>query len=186
MVFTCGVQLMAAYQYKVKDNQGMVTFDSETTLAFDVDRSGKEKNHENFIDRGNGVADFGWYNIETGETGSFSNGLSATFSENDSIGFYVKDNNGQVFTSTKLGKDINIGDDVIWGKSKIIDGMLGIGGGDMGSNGTKEFYVFKINTANASGQTPSGQPLPGIVATLLLGGGTLVYLKKRKKLLVSK
>ena len=186
MFFVCGVQLMAAYQYKVEANQGWVTFDSETTLAFDVDRSGKEKNHENFIDRGNGVADFGWYNIETGETGSFSNGLSATFSENDSIGFYVKDNNGQVFTSTKLDKDIKIGDNVIWGKSKIIDGMLGIGGGNMGSNGTKEFYVFKINTANASGQTPSGQPLPGIIATLLLGGGTLAYLKKRKKLLVSK
>ena len=64
--------------------------------------------------------------------------------------------------------------------------MLGVGGGNMGSNGTKEFYVFKINSANASGQTPSGQPLPGIVATLLLGGGTLVYLKKRNKLLASK
>ena len=64
--------------------------------------------------------------------------------------------------------------------------MLGVGGGDMGSNGTKEFYVFKINSGNSSGQTPSGQPLPGIIATMIVGGGTLLYLKKRKKLYASK
>ena len=42
-------------------------------------------------------------------------------------------------------------------------------------------YQFSITTAS-----PSGQPLPGIIATLVIGGGTLVYLKKRKKLLASK
>ena len=77
-------------------------------------------------------------------------------------------------------------EDDIWGKAKIVDGNLQLGGGNMGSNGTHEFYVFKVNTANASGKTPSGQPLPGIIATLIVGGGSLLYLKKRKKLYASK
>ena len=46
--------------------------------------------------------------------------------------------------------------------------------------------VPKVNNANANGKTPSGQPLPGIIATLVVGGGAIVYLKKRKKLLASK
>ena len=75
------VSTMAAYQYETKGNQGWLTFDSETTVAFDLTRSGKDKDHENFIDRGEGVADYGWYNLETGATGSFKGGLSATFSK---------------------------------------------------------------------------------------------------------
>ena len=181
----CGLAMsaMAAYQYETKGNQGWLTFDSETTVAFDLARSGKDKDHENFIDRGEGVADYGWYNLDTGATGSFNNGLSATFSANDRIGLYVTDNNGNTFLSTKPRSPF---EDDTWGKAKIVDGNLQLGGGNMGSNGTHEFYVFKVNTANASGKTPSGQPLPGIIATLLVGGGTLVYLKKRKKLLASK
>ena len=30
------------------------------------------------------------------------------------------------------------------------------------------------------------EPLPGIIATLVVGGGAVVYLKKRKKLIASK
>ena len=56
----------------------------------------------------------------------------------------------------------------------------------MGSNGTHEYYVFKISANKAAGNAPSGQPLPGILATLAIGGGALVYLKKRKKLYESK
>lgn len=174
---------MAAYQYETKGNQGWLTFDSETTLAFDLTRSGKDKDHENFIDRGEGIVDYGWYNLETGTSGSFSNGLSATFNANDRIGLYVTDTKGNTYLSTKPTSPF---EDETWGKAKIVDGNLQLGGGNMGSNGTHEFYVFKVNTVNASGKTPSGQPLPGIIATLLLGGGTLVYLKKRKKLYSSK
>ena len=177
------ISAMAAYQYEHKGNQGWLTFDSETTVAFDLGRSGKDKDHENFIDRGEGIADYGWYNLDTGETGSFSNGLSATFNENDRIGLYVTDENGDTFLSTKPRSPF---EDDIWGKAKIVDGNLQLGGGNMGSNGTHEFYVFKVNTANASGKTPSGQPLPGIIATLIVGGGSLLYLKKRKKLYASK
>ena len=174
---------MAAYQYESKGNQGWLTFDSQTTVAFDLARSGKDKDHENFIDRGEGIADFGWYNLETGETGSFANGATATFTKDDRIGLYVTDAQGKTFLSTKPASPF---EDDIWGKARVVDGNLYLGGGNMGSNGTHEFYVFKVNNANASGKAPSGQPLPGIIATLIVGGGTLVYLKKRKKLFASK
>lgn len=170
---------MAAYQYETHGNQGWLSFDSQTTVAFDLARSGKDKDHENFIDRGEGVSDYGWYNLDTGATGSFSNGAAATFSENDRIGLYVTDNNGDTFLSTKPRHPF---EDDIWGKARIVDGNLFLGGGNMGSNGTHEFYVFKVNASNASGKAPSGQPLPGIIATLIIGGGAVVYLKKRKKL----
>jgi hypothetical protein len=174
---------MAAYQYEVKGNQGWLKFDSETTVAFDLARSGKDKDHENFIDRGEGVVDYGWYNLDTGESGSFNNGLSATFSKNDRIGLYVTDSKGNTFLSTKPRSPF---EDDTWGKARVSDGNLYLGGGNFGSNGTHEYYVFKVNNANTSGKTPSGQPLPGIIATLIVGGGALVYLKKRKKLLAAK
>ena len=41
-------------------------------------------------------------------------------------------------------------------------------------------FVFSITTNNTV--PASGQPLPGVIATLLVGGGTLAYLKNRKKL----
>lgn len=181
----CGLAMsaMAAYQYETKGNQGWLSFDSETTVAFDLARSGKDNNNENYIDRGEGIADYGWYNLETGATGSFDNGLAATFSANDRIGLYVTDNNGNTFLSTKPRSPF---EDDLWGKVRVVDGNLHLAGGNFGSNGTHEYYVFKVNNANASGKTPSGQPLPGIIATLVVGGGTLVYLKKRKKLLASK
>ena len=180
------VSLMAAYQYETKGNEGWVAFDSATTVSFDVGRSGKDKDHENFIDRGEGVADYGWYNIETGATGSLANGATATFNEGDRIGLYVKDNDGNVFTSTKKVSIDELGKNITWGKSNEVDGGLALYGGNKGSNGTHEYYVFKVSTANANGKTPSGQPLPGIIATLVVGGGAVVYLKKRKKLLAAK
>ena len=143
--------------------------------------------HENFIDRGQGVADYGWYNLDTHEHGSFANGASATFDSTDRIGLYVKDNEGNVYRSTKSGGEPELGTDLIWGKSSEIDGNIALYGGNKGSNGSHEYYVFKVSTANANNsKAPSGQPLPGIIATLLLGGGTVLYLKKRKKLMADK
>ena len=183
MLMSMAISVMAAWQYEAKGNQGWLTFDSETTIAFDLGRSGKDKDHVNFIDRGEGIADYGWYNLETGESGSFNNGLSATFSADDRIGLYVTDNTGNTYLSTKPRAPF---EEDIWGKARVVDGNLFLGGGNMGSNGTHEFYVFKVNNSNASSKTPSGQPLPGIIATLVVGGGTLAYLKKRKKLYAAK
>lgn len=176
----CTIYLNAAVQYNTKGNQGWLTFDSDTVLSFDLDRSGKDKNHQNFIDRGESVIDYGWYNLETGETGSFNNGLTANFKETDKIGLYVTDNKG-TYLSTKPKKPF---ENNIWGKSKLVDGSLYIAGGNFGSNGTHEYYVFKITTNNSGNNTPNGQPLPGIIATLLIGGASIWYLKNRKKLLI--
>ena len=41
----CTICLNAAVQYNTKGNQGWLTFDSDTVLSFDLDRSGKDKNH---------------------------------------------------------------------------------------------------------------------------------------------
>lgn len=162
----------AAYQYNVKGNQGWLTFDGDTTVAFDLildSRKDKDNGQDNYIDRGQGFADYGWYNLDTGASGSFNNGMSASFTENDRIGFWVKDNVGDVYVSTKPGK--NSAANVIWGKSREIDGGFSVAGGNFGSNGTQEYYVFKVNTANANGaKAPSGQPLPGIIAVLAAGG----------------
>lgn len=176
--FSC----FAAYQYNVKGNQGWLTFDSNTILSFDIGTTGKDNNHENFIDRGEGISDYGWYNMKTGESGSFDNGLTASFSENDKIGLYVTDNKGNTYLSTKTNRKYPF-EDSIWGKSKLVDGALTIAGGNFGSNGTHEYYIFKVNTVGNGSNTPTGQPLPGILATLLVGGTGIWYLKKRKNLL---
>ena len=171
------IALYGAYQYNTKGNQSWLTFDTSTSLYFDVDRSGKDKDHENFIDKGKGIADWGWYNLNTNESGSFKNGEEFVFTENDKIALWVKDNEGKIYSST------NNVPDFIWGKSDTNDGIFKIYGGNKGSNGTHEYYVFKVTTAPSNNNTPSGQPLPGIIATLIIGGGGLVYLKNRKKLL---
>lgn len=179
IMFALSINCFAAYQYNSKGNQGWLTFDSDTTLSIEIGTSGKDKNHENFIDRGNGIVDYGWYNMDTGEYGSFDNGLTATFNKDDKIGLYVTDNQGNTYLSTKPQKPF---EDDIWGKSKLVDGSLAIGGGNMGSNGTHEYYVFKVNTVPSS-NTPTGQPLPGIIATVIIGGVGIAYIKKRKQLL---
>jgi hypothetical protein len=170
------IQAFAAYQYNTKGNQTWLTFDSETSLYFDVSRSGKTNNHENFIDRGEGIADWGWYNLNTDETGSFKNGGEFTFTENDKIAVWVKDNQGNTYNSTKEP------DKNLWGKSDLKDGIFKVYGGNKGSNGTHEYYVFKVTSVPSKNNTPSGQPLPGIIATLIIGGGSIWYLKKRKEL----
>ena len=175
---------MAAYQYNVKGNQGWLTFDGDTTLAFDLvldSRKDKDNGQDNYIDRGQGYADYGWYNLDTGDRGSFKNGARASFTEKDRIGFWVKDNAGDVYVSTKPEK--NTASNIIWGKSREINGGFSVAGGNFGSNGTQEYYVFKVNNTNASGKTPSGQPLPGILAVLATGGAALgigIYRKKKK------
>ena len=59
--------------------------------------------------------------------------------------------------------------------------MLIVGGGNFGSNGTHEYYVFNITLENQA--QPNGQPLPGIFATLVVGAICVFYLKNRKKYL---
>ena len=178
IILFIGMSAMAAYQYNTKGNQGWLTFDSTTTVGFELGRSGKDNDHENFIDRGNGVTDYGWYNLDTGASGSFTNGVTATFTESDRIGLYVTDNTGKTYLSTK---STSLFEDSIWGKSKLVDGGITIGGGNMGSNGTHEYYVFKVTTSPGNNNAPNGQPLPGIIYTLMTGLLFLVYIYMKRK-----
>lgn len=171
------IQTFAAYQYNTKGNQTWLTFDSNTNLYFDVYRSGKTNDHENFIDRGDGIVDWGWYNLNTNESGSFKNGGEFTFTKDDKIAVWVKDNQGNTYNSTKEPSEF------IWGKSDTKNDIFKVYGGNKGSNGSHEYYVFKVTTAPSKNNTPSGQPLPGILGTLLIGGASIWYLKNRKKLL---
>jgi hypothetical protein len=177
LIFLFCINSYAAIQYNVKGNQIWLTFDNETELTLEVDRSGNETNKENFIDKGNGIYDFGWYDMESKEFGSLKNG-SIKFNENNKIALWITDNSGKTYMSTKT-KD----DDYIWGKSRLENGGLSIYGGNFGSNGTKEHYIFKVNLVNLENEKPNGQPLPGIIATLILGFGSIFYIKNRKELL---
>ena len=167
----------AAYQYNTKGNQTYLTFDSNTDISLEVYRSGKNNDHENFIDKGEGIVDYGWYNLNTNESGSFKDGATFTFTENDKISIWVTDSKGNTYNSTKEP------DSFIWGKSDTKDDVFKVYGGNKGSNGTHEYYVFKVTTVPTSNNTPNGQPLPGIIATLIVGGTGILYLKNRKRLL---
>ena len=171
------LQAFSAYQYNTNGNQSWITFDSTTDLYFSVERSGKTNDHQNFIDEGNGISDWGWYNLNTNESGSFKDGLSHSFTENDKIALWVKDSNGNTYSSTKEPSDF------IWGKSDTKNDIFKVYGGNKGSDGSHEYYVFKLTTAPGNNTTPSGQPLPGIIATLLVGGVGIYYLKNRKRIL---
>jgi hypothetical protein len=72
------LSLFSAVQYNVKGNQGWLTFDSITSFSVDVTRSGKDKDHHNFIDAGKGIQDYGWYNLNTNEYGSLKD-VTVTF-----------------------------------------------------------------------------------------------------------
>jgi hypothetical protein len=171
------LQIFASYQYNSKGNQTWITFDSSTNLYLNVSRSGKTNNHENFIDKGNGVVDWGWYNLNTKESGSFKENGEFIFTENDKIAVWVKDEQGNTYSSVKNTSNY------IWGKSDLKDGVFKVYGGNKGSNGSHEYYIFTVTTVPTNNDKPTGQPLPGIIATLIVGGLGIGYLKNRKRLL---
>ena len=178
VIFSClSVMLYGAYQYNTKGNQSWLTFDTKTILTLDVYRSGKDKEHENFIDKGKGIEDWGWYNLITDEIGSFKNNNEYTFTENDKIALWIKDSQGNIYNSTKQPSEF------IWGKSDFKDDIFKVYGGNKGSNGTHEYYIFSVKVVSNNDKKPTGQPLPGIVATLIVGGTSFFYLKKRKRLM---
>ena len=162
-----GFSAMGAYQYNLTGNQGWLTFDSTTTISSDLTVEVRKDNPGSV--EGN-YSDYGWYNLDTGDFGSLNNGVTATFTEEDRIGFWVKDNLGDVYLSTKPINSVT--GNIFWGVTEAIADGYSI----TGNYGTHEYFQFKVNA-----NKPSGQPLPGILATLLGGGCALGYLKKRKR-----
>ena len=121
--------------------------------------------------------------------GDMKTGVLGEFSAGDKIVLWVETTsaNGKKETFTMYSPTTQDSD--IWMLSKSGDSII-FNWGDFGVDyGTKSQnainpagFQFSIST-NAP---TSGQPLPGIIATLLVGGGTLAYLKKRKKLYEAK
>ena len=171
--------LSGAVQYNYQGNQGWLTFDSETELTLDISRSGKKNEHGNFIDKGEGVLDYGWYNLNTNESGSLKN-QTFLFNEEDKIAIWLTDNQGKTYITTKI-KD----DNYIWGKSSLIDNNIALYGGNKGSNGTLEYYVLQVNHTNKSNEI-NGQPLPTGIGMLFsfafIFALWYVYFNSKKKI----
>jgi len=80
-------------------------------------------------------------------------------------------------------------DSDIWMLSESGDSIIfnwGDFGVDYGKKSQNAINPAGFQFAISTKAPPSGQPLPGIIATLLVGSGAVFYLKKRKKLYGSK
>ena len=116
-------------------------------------------------------------NMKTGELGEFYPG--------DKIVLWVETTsaNGKKETFTMYSPTTQDSD--IWmlgksGESIVFNwGDFGVDYGKKSQNvANPSGFEFSISTKAPT----SGQPLPGIIATIVVGGGTLLYMKNRKKL----
>ncbi|MBE6366559.1 MAG: hypothetical protein E7052_01450 [Lentisphaerae bacterium] len=119
--------------------------------------------------------------------GDMKSGVLGEFSPGDKIVLWVETTSGNGKKETFTMYSPTTQDSDIWmlgtsGESIIFNwGDFGVDYGKKSQNALNPAgFEFAISTS--SGVPTSGQPLPGIIATLIIGGGTLVYLKKRKKL----
>ena len=189
----------AAIQYKVETFSGGSWFsvDEKQTIYLNVkDKDGKA------ISLGDSViSNIGWYKynemasslipgVPTPQVnvGDMKTGKLGEFSPEDKIVLWIEttDANGKketfsMFNPRDLRHDIwlsaDTADNVVlnWGDYVDITNSQTVA--------NPAGFEFSITT-----NPPSGQPLPGIIATLLVGGGcgSLIYLKKRKKLKAAK
>lgn len=158
-------------------DNGMITFDQDSSFDLTITKGW-----------GNSKYNFGYFTYDANGNrvekviaidnsgGTFTvDGLNA----GDSIGFYYVDSHGKYIYSDEAGH-------------KGGDTMTSLGGT---SSGGESFNLGKGNSSSSGIQftvdsmikqpTPSGQPLPGILLTLLIGGsgffGASKILGKRKK-----
>lgn len=128
-----------------------------------------------------GITDMGYYNVNNKVLVSAGGNkdLLGNFKSGDEIGLWLRDGNGNLFTSS----DIGIGT----ASGAVFDGGRGIQifyTNEFGN--ANDAYNFQITSmAGASSDlaspAPSGQPLPGVIATLLLGGGAAAAAAVRKR-----
>jgi hypothetical protein len=121
--------------------------------------------------------------------GDMKTGVLGEFSAGDKIVLWVETTsaNGKKETFTMYSPTTQDSD--IWMLSKSGDSIIfnwGDFGVDYGKKSQNAINPAGFQFAISTNAPTSGQPLPGIIATLLVGGGTVLYLKKRKKLYDSK
>ena len=198
----------AAIQYNIQAENGQAYFsvDTKQTVYVDV-----KKNGSNVAIKDSVITDIGWYKYEDvvqfyenlpkpGEgpsrpwdtfgpgperhAGDIKTGMLGEFSPDDKIVLWVETTSSGGEKSTYSMYITNTKEKDVWllgesGESLIFNwGQFGFDYGKQAQHSLNpEGYEFSITT-----RQPSGQPLPGIIATLIVGGGTVLYLKKRKKL----
>ena len=121
--------------------------------------------------------------------GDMKTGLLGEFSAGDKIVLWVETTsaNGKKETFTMYSPTSQDSD--IWMLSQSGDSIIfnwGDFGVDYGKKSQNAINPAGFQFAISTNAPTSGQPLPGIIATLLVGSGTVFYLKKRKKLYDSK
>lgn len=144
----------------------------------------------------------GWYDINDGFTGLTNQAvldndtgryILGEFSAGDEVGIWmnITDSMGREWTVTSSGDAIGTIDK--WGDfdgniertaqyyNDVIHGRLSVGWMDVDDQKYWGYYYTNGFTLKGTeSESPSGQPLPGILATLLLGGGMLGLFRKKK------
>ena len=193
----CADVTFAAYQYNAESvsgrnitsyaQSGYFSFDSTTAITmqtygrdfrFDAwDRRGWVKELNTLPT----LKDYGWYNLTTGEVGSFANDAVGVFNAGDKIGIWMDYEGDGIYTTTQNsgiegakfgyayqgseGYCVHRGS--YWINYNGSDNMSGQGGII-----DKSHYEYQLTTVDIP-PAPSGQPLPGALATLLIGGAAL-------------
>ena len=210
VLFTAVFPVTAALQYNLQTGTGEAWFsvDSKQTVYVDV----KKDDGSNVAIGDSVISNIGWYYYDDVAAyrgggrggrpgrpggnqgaatmpqlhyGDMKTGALGEFSPGDKIVLWVETTaaNGKKETFTMYSPTTQDSD--IWmlgktGESIVFNwGDFGVDYGKKSQNSVNpKGFEFSISTNSPT----SGQPLPGIIATLLVGGGTVLYLKKRKKL----
>ena len=209
-LFTAVFPVTAALQYNLQTGTGEAWFsvDSKQTVYVDV----KKDDGSNVAIGDSVISNIGWYYYDDVAAyrgggrggrpgrpggnqgaatmpqlhyGDMKTGALGDFSPGDKIVLWVETTaaDGKKETFTMYSPTTQDSD--IWmlgktGESIVFNwGDFGVDYGKKSQNSVNpKGFEFSISTNSPT----SGQPLPGIIATLLVGGGTVLYLKKRKKL----
>ncbi|MBR7144058.1 MAG: hypothetical protein IKD10_03870 [Lentisphaeria bacterium] len=121
--------------------------------------------------------------------GDMKTGVLGEFSAGDKIVLWVETTsaNGNKETFTMYSPTTQDSD--IWMLSQSGESIIfnwGDFGVDYGKKSQRAINPAGFQFAVSTNAPTSGQPLPGIFATLIVGGGMVLYLKKRKKLYAAK
>lgn len=168
-----GFSTFATFQYNQVGSQGYFTFDAPTALNMTTSIFNNPFSLHHIAP----ISDFGYYKLGSDKlTGNRfisadQNNFLGNFTSADKIGIWIQDANHNIYTSTRLHNGFS---------------TFGSAGSDA-TNFTlyKPFsietysshYEYKIMEKNA----PSGQPLPGVLTSLLVAGGVAWGLKKRRE-----
>lgn len=119
--------------------------------------------------------------------GDMKSGRLGEFKPGDKIVFWVETTSANGEKSTFTTYSPTAQDKDLWMLGTFGDSVV-FNWGDFGVDYGKKSQAsinpagFEFSITTRGTNPPSGQPLPGIIATLLVGFATFVYLKKRKKL----